>query len=163
MTVGTKVHQALASLRSLEGQFETFALDTQDQQAKQMYNQCRQQLARISQQLAQRVNYIEQQEPTYKISTTTSAGGAQSKANQGNQSNQGNQQNFSAMTTTTGMTSDGMPTGAASMNPMTNQLSQTTFGTGRSLGSTASTGATGQGNWSSPTNNTGGKKATKKK
>ena len=57
MTVGTKVHQALASLRSLEGQFETFALDTDDQQIKQMYNQCRQQLSQITSQLASRVNY----------------------------------------------------------------------------------------------------------
>lgn len=147
MTVGTKVHQALASLRNLEGQFEMFALDTEDQQAKQMYNQCRQQLAQISQQLASRVNYMEQEEPTYKISSSTSGtGGAQ-----------GNQQ------TTTGMTSGGMMTGAASMTDMTRPLSQTTFGTDRSTGSTASTGATGQGNWSSPTSNTGGTKSTKKK
>lgn len=74
MTVGDKVHQALASLRSLEGQFETFALDTNDNQAKQMYNQCRQQIHQMVQQLANRTNYMEQQEPTYKIGS-----------NQGNQ------------------------------------------------------------------------------
>lgn len=142
MTVGTKVHQALASLRSLEGQFEMFALDTEDQQAKQMYNQCRQQLSQMSQQMAGRVNYMEQEEPTYKISDTTS----QSGGNSGNQ--------YYAQS---GLT------GAASMTDMTSPLSQTTFGTGRSVGSTASTGSTGTNDWSSPTNNKGGNKSTKKK
>lgn len=144
VTVGSKVHQALASLRSLEGQFEMFALETQDQQAKQMYNQCRQQLAQISQQLASRVNYMEQEEPTYKISNSTSGTGGV----------QGNQQTTSGLTGATSMTN---------MNEMTRPVSQSTFGTDRSIGSTASTGATGQGKWSSPTNNTGGNKSTKKK
>lgn len=67
MTVGNKVHQALASLRGLEGQFEMFALDTEDQQAKQMYNQCRQTIGQMVQQLSSRVNYMEQEEPSYKI------------------------------------------------------------------------------------------------
>ncbi|MDP3487614.1 MAG: DUF1657 domain-containing protein [Bacillota bacterium] len=56
MTVGEKVHQALASLRTLEGEFETFALDTQDKQAQQLYNQCRQQIQQMVQQLEPRVN-----------------------------------------------------------------------------------------------------------
>ena len=77
MTAGDKVHQALASLRSLEGQFESFALDTKDQQAQQMYNQCRQTLNQMVQQLSSRVNYMEQQEPTYKI------GGQQQQSNMG--------------------------------------------------------------------------------
>lgn len=147
MTVGTKVHQALASLRSLEGQFETFALDTDDQQVKQMYNQCRQQISQITQQLASRVNYMEQEEPTYKISSSASTGGGVG----------GNQYNMPGLTGADSMT------GAASMTNMTSPLSQTTFGTGRSVGSTASTGATGNSGWSSPTNNTGSNKSTKKK
>lgn len=142
MTVGTKVHQALASLRSLEGQFEMFALDTEDQQARQMYNQCRQQLSQMSQQMADRVNYMEQEEPTYKISNSTSQGGGSTASQYYTQS---------------GLT------GAASMTDMTSPLSQTTFGTGGSVGSTASTGSTGTNNWSSPTKNTGGSKSTKKK
>lgn len=75
MTVGEKVHQALASLRTLEGEFETFALDTQDKQAQQLYNQCRQQIQQMVQQLAPRVNYMEQQEPGYKISNNQQQGG----------------------------------------------------------------------------------------
>lgn len=140
MTVGTKVHQALASLRGLEGQMEMFALDTEDQQVKQMYNQCRQQLAQISQQIAARVNYMEQEEPTYKISSDTSTSGS-------------NGNNFST----------GGLSGAASMTEMTSPLSQTTFGTGRSTGSTASTGTTGSGSWSSPQQESRGSKSTKKK
>ena len=75
MTVGEKVHQALASLRTLEGEFETFALDTQDKQAQQLYNQCRQQIQQMVQQLEPRVNYMEQQEPSYKISNNQQQGG----------------------------------------------------------------------------------------
>lgn len=100
MTVGTKVHQALASLRTLEGQLESFALDTDDQQSKQMYNQMRQQISQMASQLSNRVNYMEQEEPTYKISGTTQG-----------QSGAGGQSGMTSMTDTTGFTS---PTGATS-------------------------------------------------
>ncbi|MGI6344169.1 MAG: DUF1657 domain-containing protein [Bacillota bacterium] len=68
MTVGTKLHQSLASLRSEAANLQSYALDTEDQQARQMYHQCSQQLEQVVKQLEARVNYVEQQEPTYKIS-----------------------------------------------------------------------------------------------
>lgn len=38
MTVGMKMHQCLASCESLVADMKTFDLETQDQQAKQMFN-----------------------------------------------------------------------------------------------------------------------------
>jgi len=37
MTVSSQVKQAVAGLKSAEASFETFALQTQDQNAKQLY------------------------------------------------------------------------------------------------------------------------------
>jgi hypothetical protein len=67
MTVGEKMHQALAGLESAKASIETFALDTQDQMAKQEFFQYSSQLETICNGLTGRVNYIEQQEPQYKI------------------------------------------------------------------------------------------------
>lgn len=67
MTVGKKMHQALTSLEGAKATIETFSYDTDDKQAKQMFTQYAQQLDSICQGLSQRVNYIEQQEPQYKI------------------------------------------------------------------------------------------------
>lgn len=67
MTVGEKMHQTMASLESAAASMKTFALDTQDQTAKQMFNDFSGQLENICNSLKGRVNYIEQQEPQYKI------------------------------------------------------------------------------------------------
>jgi hypothetical protein len=53
---------------------ESFALETQNQQAKQMYHQIGQQVSQIVSQLESRVNTMEQEEPTYKISSSTQSG-----------------------------------------------------------------------------------------
>ncbi|MFZ5651151.1 MAG: DUF1657 domain-containing protein [Bacillota bacterium] len=67
MTVGTKMHQTLASLEGAAADFKTYALETQDPTAKQMFNDLNRQLEGICQTLRGRVNYIEQQEPQYKM------------------------------------------------------------------------------------------------
>jgi hypothetical protein len=67
MTVGEKMHQALAGLEGAKATIETFALDTQDQMAKQQFFQYATQLEDICNGLKGRVNYIEQQEPQYKV------------------------------------------------------------------------------------------------
>jgi Protein of unknown function (DUF1657) len=54
MTVATQVQQTLAGLKSAQASFETFALQTDNQQAKQMY-----------QQTAQQTQQIQQEEPQY--------------------------------------------------------------------------------------------------
>ncbi len=67
MTVGTKMHQTLASLEGAAANIKTFALDTQDITAKDMFTNLSQQLDGINQQLRGRLNYIEEQEPQYKM------------------------------------------------------------------------------------------------
>ncbi|MBE0466451.1 MAG: DUF1657 domain-containing protein [Candidatus Desulforudis sp.] len=67
MTVGQKMHQTLASLQGAAGNMKTFALETQDQNAKKMFSDFANQLETIVQGLRGRVNYIEQEEPQYKV------------------------------------------------------------------------------------------------
>lgn len=96
MTVGTKVHQTLASLRSAAGNLESFALETDNQQAKQLYHQTSQQVSQVVSQLESRVNTMEQQEPTYKISNSTQSGSQNSTGSY--QSNIGSSQNTTSGT-----------------------------------------------------------------
>lgn len=67
MTVGQKLHQTLAGLETAKASIETFALDTQDKAAQQEYYQYSSQLEDICNGLKSRVNYVEQQEPQYKV------------------------------------------------------------------------------------------------
>ncbi|MBP1930304.1 DUF1657 domain-containing protein [Ammoniphilus resinae] len=66
MTVGSKMQQALASAEGLKADLKTFSLDTQDQQAKQMYSQLATTMENVVNTLQARVTYVEQQEPQYK-------------------------------------------------------------------------------------------------
>jgi|HigsolmetaAR203D_1030402.scaffolds.fasta_scaffold64606_1 hypothetical protein len=66
MTVASQVKQTLASLKSAQANLETFALNTQNQQAKQMFTQAAQQTQAIVDNLQQRVTELEKEEPQYK-------------------------------------------------------------------------------------------------
>ena len=66
MTVSTQVKQTLASLKSAQASLETFALSTQNQQAKQVFTQSAQSTQSIIEQLESRVQQLEQEEPQYK-------------------------------------------------------------------------------------------------
>lgn len=67
MTVGTMMHQTLASLEGAKANMKTFAIQTEDKTAKQMFAQYANQLESICQGMSSRCNYIEQQEPQYKV------------------------------------------------------------------------------------------------
>ncbi|HPZ43665.1 MAG TPA: DUF1657 domain-containing protein [Bacillota bacterium] len=67
MTIGSKMHHTLASLEGAAADLQTFAMETQDQSAKKMFNDLNRQLEDIVQALKGRVNYIESQEPQYKM------------------------------------------------------------------------------------------------
>lgn len=67
MTVGEKMHQTLASLEGAAANLKTFALETQDKNAQQMFNDMSGQVENICNSLKGRVNYIEEQEPAYKL------------------------------------------------------------------------------------------------
>lgn len=66
MTVGTQLQTAIVSVDSAVASCKTFALNTQDQNAKQMYMDCANTLETVATQLKGRQSYIEQQEPQYK-------------------------------------------------------------------------------------------------
>lgn len=67
MTIGEKMHQTLASLEGAAANLKTFSLDTQEPTAKKMFASYAQQLESMCQGLRGRVNYIEHQEPQYKV------------------------------------------------------------------------------------------------
>ncbi|WDL96803.1 DUF1657 domain-containing protein [Alicyclobacillus sp. ALC3] len=66
MTVATQVKQTLASLKSAQASFEQFALQTQNQSAKQMYTDAANQTMGLVSSLESRIQQIEQEEPQYK-------------------------------------------------------------------------------------------------
>ncbi|MBB6453819.1 hypothetical protein HNQ94_002270 [Salirhabdus euzebyi] len=66
MTVSAQVKQAVAGLKSAQASFEQFALQTQDKNAKQLYDNAAQQTMSLVQSLEPRVKQIEQEEPQYK-------------------------------------------------------------------------------------------------
>ncbi|WP_026673182.1 DUF1657 domain-containing protein [Alkalihalobacterium bogoriense] len=66
MTVATQIRQTLAGLKSAQASLETFALQTQNQQAKQMFQNMAQQTQGIVDTITPRLQEIEQEEPQYK-------------------------------------------------------------------------------------------------
>ncbi|MED1471667.1 DUF1657 domain-containing protein [Bacillus salipaludis] len=65
MTVGKQVQTALASLKSAQASFETFALATDNQNAKQLYQQAAQQTQSVLDSLEPRLQEIQAEEPQY--------------------------------------------------------------------------------------------------
>ena len=66
MTVADQVTQALASVQSAAASMKTFALQTQDQNAKKTFQQMAQTLDGAVNTLQQRLQYIQDEEPQYK-------------------------------------------------------------------------------------------------
>ncbi|SES68797.1 DUF1657 domain-containing protein [Anaerobranca gottschalkii] len=87
MTVANKLAQTLSSCETIAANLKAFALDTQDQQAKQMYQQCSQNIEQIVQQLRQRLDYAMEEEGQYQ----QEVGGLYPQQNTTNQQNTDNQ------------------------------------------------------------------------
>jgi len=66
MTVASQVKTCVASLKSAQASLETFALSTQNQEAKQLFTDCATQAGQIVQQVEARVQQLENEEPQYK-------------------------------------------------------------------------------------------------
>jgi len=66
MTVGTQMQQTIASCESAMASLKSFALETEDQNAKQMFQQLAQQQQTIVDNLNTRLQYIQEEEPQYK-------------------------------------------------------------------------------------------------
>jgi hypothetical protein len=65
MTVGTQVKQAMAGLKSAQASFETFALATDNQNAKKLYQDAAQQTQSVLDSLEPRLQEILVEEPQY--------------------------------------------------------------------------------------------------
>jgi hypothetical protein len=66
MTVAAKMKQTLAGLKSAQASLETFALETDNEDAKQLFQQAAQQAQGIVDGIEPRLQQIEQEEPQYK-------------------------------------------------------------------------------------------------
>ncbi|AIF51657.1 DUF1657 domain-containing protein [Pelosinus sp. UFO1] len=66
MTVGTQITKAIATVQSAASSMKTFSMETQDQQAKQTFEQLATTLDNAIETLKERQKYIENQEPQYK-------------------------------------------------------------------------------------------------
>lgn len=65
MTVITKLETVLASAKGLAADLKTFSLDTDNQEAKQMFNTLSSSAENMVQMLQNRVNSINSEEPQY--------------------------------------------------------------------------------------------------
>lgn len=66
MTVISDVKQTMAGLKTVQASFETFALGTENQQAKTLYQDAAKQTQTIINSFAPRIDQILQEEPQYK-------------------------------------------------------------------------------------------------
>lgn len=66
MTVASQVKTCLASLKSAQASLEQFALETQNQEAKDLFTSAAQQTQQIAQQVEGRVTELEKEEPQYR-------------------------------------------------------------------------------------------------
>ena len=66
MTVASQVKTCLASLKGAQADLETFALSTQNQEAKSLFEQAAQQTQQIVDLIQSRVQELEREEPQYK-------------------------------------------------------------------------------------------------
>lgn len=66
MTVASQVKTCLASLKSAQASLETFALNTQNQEAKTLFENAAMSTQQIVDQVNARVQQIEMEEPQYK-------------------------------------------------------------------------------------------------
>ncbi|PWA13259.1 DUF1657 domain-containing protein [Pueribacillus theae] len=66
MTVATQVQQTVASLKGAQASLESFALQTENQQAKQLFQNAAKQTQMIVDTVDARLKEIEAEEPQYK-------------------------------------------------------------------------------------------------
>ncbi|MGG1369927.1 DUF1657 domain-containing protein [Priestia megaterium] len=66
MTVGTKMQETIANCQGVLSNLTTFSLETQDQQAKQMFSNLVNQQQQILDNLNARYQYIQSQEPQFR-------------------------------------------------------------------------------------------------
>ncbi|GAA0068631.1 hypothetical protein UT300003_01540 [Clostridium sardiniense] len=65
MPTGTKLEMALASAKGLVADMKTFSLDTDNQEAKQIFNQLASKMEEVEQTIQSRLDFVKQEEPQY--------------------------------------------------------------------------------------------------
>jgi len=151
LTIANQLAQCLASVESAAANLKTFSLQTQDQQAKQMFQQLSNTMDHAVQQLKGRLDYVMQEEPqyrneiggTYNMSTWTQGGGAQTGQGTGG---------FGSTTGTGGINMGTFGGGMGGTTMGGNTMGSTTMGQGgttNSMGST--TGGLAGGTLGNPT------------
>lgn len=65
MSTINKLEQALAGVQSLASQMKTFSMDTDNQEAKQMFQQLATNADNMVQTIQSRVNFVKEEEPQY--------------------------------------------------------------------------------------------------
>ena len=65
MPTGTKLETALASAKGLAADMKTFSLDTDNQEAKKMFNQLASTMEDVEQQIKSRLDFVKKEEPQY--------------------------------------------------------------------------------------------------
>jgi isopropylmalate/homocitrate/citramalate synthase len=66
MTIQTQIQQAISSAKSVEASLTQFGLETQNQQAKQLFQQLAQQQKNITTQIEGRYQQVLQEEPQFQ-------------------------------------------------------------------------------------------------
>lgn len=66
MTTINKLEKALTSAKGLAADLKTFSMDTNDQNAKQMFNMLSANAENMVQMLQNRVNFVKDEEPQYR-------------------------------------------------------------------------------------------------
>ena len=65
MPTGTKLETALATAKGLAADMKTFSLDTDNQEAKQMFNQLADTMESVEQQIKSRLDFVKKEERVY--------------------------------------------------------------------------------------------------
>jgi hypothetical protein len=65
MPTGNKLEKALAEAKGLASDMKTFSLDTDNQEAKQMFNELSNTMENVAQTLQTRLDFVKQEEPQY--------------------------------------------------------------------------------------------------
>ncbi len=68
MPTNTKLEKALASAKGLSADLKTFSQDTDDQQAKQMFDTLSTNVDNVAQSIQGRLDFAKQEEPQYRQS-----------------------------------------------------------------------------------------------
>lgn len=66
MTIASNVNQCIASIKGIEAQLSSLAINAQDREAQRIFHEAMMEIGEIKQDLLERKNILEFEEPQYK-------------------------------------------------------------------------------------------------